>query len=323
VRQGASWTAASHRQLTVAAVARPVRRGVGALGVLAAARSWWLPAQTASARSSVQPVSSGRASWPWSTPPAATPRRRSPVSSMRCPPIRCRRPGSGCPAVRCPVARGRRPEGSGARPSGIHPCGVQPSGVHPSGVQPSAVCPSVRTRPSPPMLRRWCWDPGRGGRATLTTGIGGGPGGWRAVGRLDDGRGGRDAAEVAWSGGGRWRARAAGLGAGGGGRACPLRDQAGQAGRAERSSRAAALWARVQAARRAREQAAMRGGGTRHLAGVIGLGGRPRCVVVAEPDTRVGGGPGGTTGGAGGDGRAAPARPKPAASAPGSLLAAL
>jgi hypothetical protein len=142
VRQGASWTAASHRQLTVAAVARPVRRGVGALGVLAAARSWWLLAQTASARSSVQPVSSGRASWPWSTPPAATPRRRSPVSSMRCPPIRCRRPGSGCPAVRCPVARGRRPEGSGARPSGVHPCGVQPSGVHPCGVQPSGICPA-------------------------------------------------------------------------------------------------------------------------------------------------------------------------------------
>jgi hypothetical protein len=56
VRQGASWTAAYHRQLTVAAVASPIRGRVGALGVLAAERSWLLLAQTASARSSLQPV---------------------------------------------------------------------------------------------------------------------------------------------------------------------------------------------------------------------------------------------------------------------------
>jgi hypothetical protein len=110
VRQGASWTAAYHRQLTVAAVARPVRGSVGALGVLAAERSWSLLAQTASARRSVQPVSRARTSPPWSTRPAGTPRRRSPVSSRRCPPIRFGRPGSGCPAVRYPVTWGRRPE---------------------------------------------------------------------------------------------------------------------------------------------------------------------------------------------------------------------
>jgi hypothetical protein len=39
VRQVASWTAAYHLQLTVAAVARPIRGSVGALGVLAAERS--------------------------------------------------------------------------------------------------------------------------------------------------------------------------------------------------------------------------------------------------------------------------------------------
>jgi hypothetical protein len=110
VRRGASWTAAYHRQLTVAAVARPVRPSVGALGVLAAEQSWWLLAQTASAHRSVQPLSRGRALSPWSTRPAGTPWRRSPVSSRRCPPIRSWRPGSGCPAVRCPATWGRRPE---------------------------------------------------------------------------------------------------------------------------------------------------------------------------------------------------------------------
>src|SRR5215217_3885940 len=116
------------------------------------------------------------------------------------------------------------------------------------------------------------------------------------------------------SGGGGWRTRAAGLGGGRGGRACPLSDQAGQAAVSGRPSRAAARWAR--------EQAAARAGGTGRVAAVLELGARPRWVVVAEPDARVGG-PGGVTGGAGGDGHAAPARPRPAASAPSSLPAAL
>jgi hypothetical protein len=165
VRRGASWTAAYHRQLTVAAVARPVRSSVGALGVLAAERSWWLLAQTTSARSSVQPVSSGRASWPWSTLPAGKPRRRSPVSSRRCPPIRFR--ASGIRLSSRPVSGHL---GSSSRGSGARPSAVQPSAVQPSGVQPS-----IRTRPDPPMLRRWRWGSGRGGRATVTTGTGGGP----------------------------------------------------------------------------------------------------------------------------------------------------
>jgi hypothetical protein len=175
VRRGASWTAAYRRQLTVAAVARPVRGGVGAPGVLAAERSWWLLAQTASAQRSVQPVSGGRASSPWSTRPAGTLRRRSPVSSRRCPPIRSRRPGSGCPAVRCPVTWGWSSRGSGGRTAAVQLSVVQLSGVHPCGVQPSGVCPrrSGRVRLLP--LRRWRGGPSQGGRATLATGTGGGP----------------------------------------------------------------------------------------------------------------------------------------------------
>jgi hypothetical protein len=129
---------------------------------------------------------------------------------MRCPPIRFRRPGSGCPAVRCPVTWGRRPEGPAlGRPLSSRPVSA----------------PSVRTRPSPPMLRRWRWGPGRGGGATVTTGTGGGPGGCRAVDGSIDGSRGRDAGDAAEVGlvSGR---------------------------RAERPSRAAALWAREQAAAR-------------------------------------------------------------------------
>jgi len=58
-----------------------------------------------------------------------------------------------------------------------------------------------------------------------------------------------------------------GRGAGRGGRPCPLSDQPGQAGRGERPSRAAARWARM--------QAAARGGSSRRVAGVLGLGARP------------------------------------------------
>jgi hypothetical protein len=219
VRQGASWTAADHRQLTVAAVARPIHSSVDALGVLAAARSWVVLAQTASAHRSVQPVSRGRASSPCSTLPAGKPRRRSPLSSMRCPPIRSQRPGSGCPAVRCPVTWGVSSNGSGGRPSAVHPSSVQPSSVqpsavHPCGVQPSAVCPcpSGRVRLLPcsgggvGTRSRRPGDPDHRNRW--------GPGGCRAV------DGSTTVAEAGtratlptsrWSVGGRWRTRAAGL----------------------------------------------------------------------------------------------------------------
>jgi hypothetical protein len=119
-----------------------------------------LTAQAASARQSFQPVSSGRASSPWSTLPAGKPRRRSPVSSMRCPPIRFRRPGSGCPAVRYPVTWDRRPEGPAlGRPlSSVQRPAVRCPPVRCPPVRcppvrcPPVCClpPSVRTRPDPP-----------------------------------------------------------------------------------------------------------------------------------------------------------------------------
>jgi hypothetical protein len=304
MRRGASWTAAYHLQLTVAAVARPVRSSVGALGVLAAERSWLLLA-----RRSVQPVSSGRAS-----SPCRHCQQASHGVGRRCPPIRFRRPGSGCPAVR-------------VRSPGVVPR-VQRSAVCCPPVQRPAVCcppvrcpprpvssrrvsaPSVRTRPSPPILRRWRWGPGRGGRATVTQEW---VEPWWRPGRrrLDrrsrrPGRGRRCRRRV---GQGRSVAdpgRRVGCG--------PRRPRlpTGRPGRpgrrAERPSRAAARWAR--------EQAAARGCRSGRVAGVLGLGARPRWVVVAAPAVRVGG-PGGATGRAGADGRAAPARPKPAASAPG------
>jgi hypothetical protein len=269
VRRGASWTAASHRQLTVAAVARPVRGSVGALGVLAAARSWWLLAQTTSAQRSAQPLSRGRALSPWSTRPAGTPRRRSPVSSLRCPPIRSRASGIWLSGRPVSGHLGSSSRGSGDRSAAVHPSGAQPSAVqlsavHPCGVQPSGVRPrrSGRVRLLP--CSGVALGPGRGGRATVTTGTGEDP---VAAGRrrLDDGRGGRDAgdaAEVALVRG-RWLAgpgRRVGCG--------PRRprlpaERPGRPGRrSERPSRAAARWAR--------EQAAARGGCIRRVAAVLG-----------------------------------------------------
>jgi hypothetical protein len=130
----------------------------------------------------------------------------------------------------------------------------------PCGVQPSGVCP----RPS--------------GRVRLLPCSGGGVG--------DPGRGGRDAgdaAEVAVGQGGSVATRAAGLGGGRGGRACPLSDQAGQAG--------------VRSARRRRLRGGHGSGLQREVAALAAwlASSRPRWVVVAEPDARVGG-PGGARG---------------------------
>ena len=105
----------------------------------------------------------------------------------------------------------------------------------------------------------------------------------------------------------------AGLGEGGGGRACPMPGQAGQAGVGAPVAGGCAVGT---------EQAAARGCRTGRVAGVLGLGGRPRCVVVVEPAARVDG-PGRADGLAGGNGRAAPARPRLAASIRGLLPTAL
>jgi hypothetical protein len=187
VRRGASWTAAYRRQLTVAAVARPVHGGVGA-----------------------------PASLLLSGPGGCSPRRRQPrgASSRYRAVGRCRRGRHGQQARhgvgrRCP-AGGVHPSGLGVRDPAVQPSGVRSPGLVVQRVRRSAVCcppvrcppvcclpPSVRMRPSPPMLKRWRWGPGRAGRATVTTGAGGGPGGCRAVDGSIDGRGGRDAGDAA------------------------------------------------------------------------------------------------------------------------------
>jgi hypothetical protein len=258
VRQGASWTAAYHRQLRVAAVARPVRGSVGAFGVLAAERSWLLLAQTTSAQRSVQPVPRAQAWSPWSTLPAGTPRRRSPVSSRRCPPIRFRRPGSGCPAVRCPVTWGSSSRGSGARPSAVQPSGVQPSGVRPVG--PDASVSSHAQTVALGTRSRWPGDRDHRNR-------------WRPLGlpgrrRLDRCRGGRDAgdaAQVALVSGRSVADPGHRVGCGPRRPRLPT-ERPGRPGR------------RSEPPRRGRRrgghegQAAARGGGTRHLAGVLGWG---------------------------------------------------
>jgi hypothetical protein len=238
VRLGASWTAAYHLQLTVAVVAKPVRSSVRALGVLAAERSWLLLAQTTSARRSVQPVSRGRAWSPWSTLLAGKPRRRSPVSSMRCPPIRIRRPGSGCPAVRCPVTWGRRPAGPAVgRLLSTHPASSRPLSTRPvsSRLVSAPVGPDASVSSHAQAVAFGDQVEEAGTRAMLP--------------------------KSGWSVGGRWGpGRRVGCG--------PRRprltaERPGRPGRrAERPSRAAARWARV--------QAAARGGGTRRVAAILG-----------------------------------------------------
>jgi hypothetical protein len=266
VRRGASWTAAYHRQLSVAAVARPVGGSVGALGVLAAARSVLVVARPDGVRPEERPAALERSGVVAVVDPASShARRRSPVSThaVSTHPVSA----SGIRLSSRPLSGhlGSSSSGSGARPSAVHP---STSAVHPVRCPAVWCLPlSVRTRPSPPMLRRWRWGPGRAGRATLTTRTGGGPGGCRAVDGSSNGRGGRepgDAADVALVRG-RWLADpGAGVGAGRGGRACPLSDQAGQAD------------ARSAPRRRVRGghegQAAARGGGSGRVAGVLGWG---------------------------------------------------
>jgi hypothetical protein len=254
VRRGACWTAAYHLQLTVAAVARPVGSSVVPSESLLLSGPGLLLAQPASARRSVQPPSSGGASSPWSTLRRRQPWHRS-VSSIGCSPIRGRRPGSGGPAVQCPARpvaghlgsssgcpavrssavhpsgvrplgvhpSGVRPLGvhpSGVRPLGVHPSSVQPAGVHPSGVQPSGVQPAavrpVGPDPSVSSIPGGGVGPRSVRRASVTTGTGRVPVGYRAVERFGrrpsrPGRGRCCRARVLVSGGLGWRTRA-GLG---------------------------------------------------------------------------------------------------------------
>jgi hypothetical protein len=208
--------------------------------------------------------------------------------------------------------------GPAVRPSGVHPSSVQRSGVHPSGA--SAL---VSTRPA--SSRRV--SARRSGRVRLLPHWTGALGpGWcrggnrhrrnRSRSRWLPCRRARSTAQQAW-GGRRCRGRTLVSGVAGGlagwVRAAAaldrLSDRAGQAG-----VRSAGGW------RRREGTAAGCGAGwpPRPRGCRRGLGGRPRCVVVVEPAAWVDG-PGGASGRAGGDGRAAPARPRQAMSAPGSL----
>jgi hypothetical protein len=220
--------------------------------------------------------------------------------------------GSGGPVSGRPVSSASSVQPVHVRPSGVHPSGVRPSGVHPSGVQPAAVRPrSVRTRPARP-------TPGGGGtrsrrRATVTTGAGRVPVGCRVVERLDrrpsrPGRGRGCRGRVDQWGRSRTRARwGAGVAA-----LDRLSDQASQAG----VQSAVACGCAV-----AREQAPARGAAAAAWLPLLGWGA-----------TTVGGGHGACR--PGGrvrrglwpcwrGGRAAPARPRLAAGAHGSLPAAL
>jgi hypothetical protein len=141
VRRGASWTAAYHLQLTVAAVARPVRSSMVPLVLLAAELSWGccLPRRHLPGGASSRHPASGVAVVDTArTPAMASVAGRCPACGVQ-PPIRGR-PGSGRPAVRCPASPvfGHLGSLSGVRLSG-------PSAVHPSSPLVSTVrCPAVR-----------------------------------------------------------------------------------------------------------------------------------------------------------------------------------
>ena len=182
--------AAYHLQLTVAAVARAVHSSAGALRV--------------SSESVL------------SRPGCCSPRRRLPGgASSRYRAVGRRRRGH--PASRHAHGVGRRCPPCGVHPSdfGVRVPAVQPSGVRSPGVvvqrvRRSVVCLSTRPvssrvvsvhiRPDASvssMLRRWRWDQVAVAGRPLSTGTGGGPGGWRAVDGSIDGQRGRDAGDAA------------------------------------------------------------------------------------------------------------------------------
>jgi hypothetical protein len=138
VRQGASWPAAAHLQLTAAAVVRPV------LVVLCAELSWVVarPDGACPGGASSRHPAVGRRRRDRHRQDASHGVGRRSASSMRCPPH--------------PVSS----SGIQRWPSGVQLSGVRPSGSSsgdpavrcpPSGVRPSAVRPRlVRTRPAGP-----------------------------------------------------------------------------------------------------------------------------------------------------------------------------
>jgi hypothetical protein len=266
--------------------------GIQRSGVVAAADRARMPA--------VASVAGPRPAGVSTEPVSSSGIRRSGPSSVqpvRCPAAWVRRPGSDGRAVRYPPS----PHPSGVRPSNVQTAGVRPSGVRrPSGRVRLLLCQAVAVeprsiRPGHPAPRErvkspWAVAPSSG---------------WVDGRGLDAG----DAAQLA-----RRRVGSA---------ADPGRVGSGPAALARRPGRPG---------RRAQPRgwrlrcSAGAGGGAglphRPRGWRPGLGGRPRWVVVAAAAAGVDG-PARATGRAGGDGRAAPARPRLAAGAPGALLTAL
>jgi hypothetical protein len=174
VRRGASWTAAYHLQLTVAAVDGPVASSLMPSSVLLSGPGWTpprrrLPGGAASGHPAGRRCRRGRhcqdaavasltgvrcppirlrrlgsAAQPSGVRPVRCPPVRCPP--VRCPPVRC--PPVRCPAVRCPVTWVRRP--GPADPAGCCPA-VQPSlSNRPVSSRLLSIPSSVRSRPSPP-----------------------------------------------------------------------------------------------------------------------------------------------------------------------------
>jgi len=300
------------------------RRWPGPVLVVLAAELSWLVAQPAAARRSLQPASSGRASPPWSARPGRLPWRRSPVRVHHVVSTqRFRHPG---PAV---------------QPSSVRPSGVQPVRCparlvsSPSGVQPVR-CPArpvsgrlVSPRPassrllSAPVrpdvsisshLRRWRWGPGWVRPGDRHHRNGSSPGGLPRLGAARwTAEQARTRATLPGSRVGQWGSVADPGRVGGRQPRLPAEDQAGQAGvrsahrwrlrcghgsRRQREVAAPAAWRPSQAGCattvRGRREPAAPGGRARR--------GRSACRR---------------------DGRAAPARPRLVAGAPGSLPTAL
>jgi hypothetical protein len=308
VRRGASWTAAYHLQLTVAAVARPVRSSVvPSESLLPSGPGCCSPRRRLPGGASCRHPAGGRRRRGRQCQDASHGVGRRSASTMRCPPTRFVVRDPAVQPVRCsarPVS-GHLGSSSGVRrstrPASSSLSGVHPSGVHPSGVQP-VWCPppSVRTRPSPPTSGSGVGD---------QAGAAGHPSpqepvevlvGCRAVERL----GGRPSrpwgrATLPGSRVGQWGV-AGGLAGLGAAAAYPLSDQAGQAG-----VRSAAGWRHGVAAP----------AGWLPLLGWVGDHGAWSSWSLPPGRT----GPGRADGRAGGDGRAAPTRPRLAAGVPGSL----
>jgi len=228
-----------------------------------------------------------------------------PRPSMRCPPIRFRRPGPGGPAlsgvrpVRCPVAWFVVQDPVSGRLLSTRPVS-SPLVSAPVGPDASVWSP----------IRWWRLGIGRCGKATRATGTGSGPGG------LPGRRAARVDGEQARTGATPPRSRMVGGAVGGGSGPGRLRAAAGLDAGLPGQARPAC--GPPVAGGGAVGTGAGRSRGCRTAARLPSSGwvGRPRCVVVVAPAARVDG-PGGADGLAGGDGRAAPARPRLAASVPG------